>query len=625
MQKSHKLFLVILSILFIISYQPVHSYGAESSEVNVIIGYENSSGKQLIIENSNNIEYQSSHLKAMAVTIDSDHLDVIRQSPEIAYVEKNIQIDLSNLDDNIEETPKAMYEDSQQWNIQSISGPRAWKEGYTGKNINIAVIDTGISSHPDLEIAGGYSTVDNVTDWTDDNGHGTHVAGVIGAEQDGFGVVGVAPDANIYAIKALDSNGEGTLDDLIEAIDWSIQHNIDIINLSLGTDFNSQTFEDIINKAYNAGILIVSATGNGGKGTPVMFPAKYENVIGVSAVDETFNITPFSSTGPEVEFSAPGMNIISTYLDGGYGIADGTSQASPHVAGILALLKERFPKKSAAELRADLANYTQDLGMSGRDNLYGHGFVNYFPDLIAPEEVTNVKFEKTTTSFFVSWKNPVDKDFTKLYMYLNGELVTEFTEESIPGYAVKGLEPNTEYELTFRSEDRFGNQSRGVTHKVKTLPVEVVISEKEMEKEEQKPEQNDEQPEENVKAEQPVVNQESTEKPTNEQETEVRSDIEDQPLNKKEENHIAEQPSEGGMVVTIPSPVKPKPEKENPVGEEKTEKKESVEASSVKDKPKEETQSSDKEKEEEKGFFGKLIESIAEVFVSIVNWITGLF
>ncbi|MFD1037203.1 S8 family peptidase [Virgibacillus byunsanensis] len=378
----HKFFLIFISILFpIVSYHPVNSYGMDNIEMDVIIGYENDIGKQLIIEKSNEVDYEFNSLSAISVSIDQGNLDDLRQNSNITYIEDNVPISLTNDGQSIEEISEYnKLTEEEYWNIESINSYFAWGDGISGKDINIAVIDTGISTHSDLRVSGGYSSVDYTLEWKDDNGHGTHVAGVIGAERNDSGVVGVAPEANLFAVKALDRNGEGNLFDLLEAIEWSIKNDMDIINLSLGTNYDSPRLMEILDIAYESGILIVGASGNGGENSSVIYPAKYENVIGVSAVDEQLSIASFSSRGSEVEFSAPGLNIVSTFLGNSYGIADGTSQATPHVSGMLALLKQKFPKMTPVELRKELVNNVKDLGESGRDSLYGHGFIKYSSD-----------------------------------------------------------------------------------------------------------------------------------------------------------------------------------------------------------------------------------------------------
>ncbi|WP_265416743.1 S8 family serine peptidase [Alkalihalobacillus deserti] len=136
--------------------------------------------------------------------------------------------------------------------------PKAWESGYTGKGVKVAVVDTGVAKHEDLIITGGISFPSYTSSFFDDNGHGTHVAGIIGARNNNYGTVGIAYESSIYAVKVLDQN------DVIAGIDWSITNKMDIVNLSLGTISHSSTLKQVVDKAYSQGVLVVAAVGNNG-------------------------------------------------------------------------------------------------------------------------------------------------------------------------------------------------------------------------------------------------------------------------------------------------------------------------------------------------------------------------
>ena len=255
----------------------------------------------------------------------------------------------------------------------------AWNSGFSGKDIKIAIIDSGIANHDDLRIAGGVSTVNYTSSYSDDSGHGTHVAGIIGGLNNNYGIKGIAFQSDLYAVKALNQKGEAFISDIIEGINWSIENKMDIINMSIGTQQESSAFQSAIDQAYESGLLLVAAAGN--DGTPsgledtVDFPARYSSVIGVAAVDRYSNRADFSSTGKSVEISAPGVRVLSTYLGEQYGYLSGTSMAAPFVTGQLALLKEAYPHLSNKELRQVLIDHTTDIGVLGRDSLYGYGLL----------------------------------------------------------------------------------------------------------------------------------------------------------------------------------------------------------------------------------------------------------
>jgi len=230
-----------------------------------------------------------------------------------------------------------------------------------------------------LTISGGASFSTVTSSYADDNGHGTHVAGIIGARNNSIGTVGIAHEASIYAVKALEANGSGSLSSIIAGIDWSITNDMDVINLSLGTTSPSTTLQQVVDRANNAGILVVAAAGNNGRadgtGDLVNYPARYSSAIAVAATDINNNRASFSATGSTVEVAAPGVSINSTLANGGYGQMSGTSMATPYVAGNLALMKQAFPTLSSSQLRTKLSQDSIDLGTAGRDTWFGNGLV----------------------------------------------------------------------------------------------------------------------------------------------------------------------------------------------------------------------------------------------------------
>ena len=206
----------------------------------------------------------------------------------------------------------------------------------TGAGVKIGIIDTGVDvNHPDIadNIKDGYNATSNKKSYDDDNGHGTHVAGIIAAADNEIGVIGVAPDAEIYAVKALDSFGNGYVSDVIESIEWCIDNDIDIINMSIGMSADSEALHETIVDASHAGVLIVAAAGNN-YGGRCEYPAAYEEVIGVGAIDYSGNLAGCSAM-IGVDVWAPGVEIYSTFLNSGYKIKNGTSMAAPHWIKIL--------------------------------------------------------------------------------------------------------------------------------------------------------------------------------------------------------------------------------------------------------------------------------------------------
>ncbi|MFL6978144.1 S8 family serine peptidase [Bacillus inaquosorum] len=379
---------------------PAHA--ENSSQNEIIVVYKNKDGKETVLDSDAEVEQQYKHLPAVALKADQKTVKAFKQDPDILYVENNVTFTAAdNTDLKILSEDADTSDNFEQWNLEPIQVKQAWEEGLTGKNVKIAVIDSGISPHDDLSIAGGFSAVSYTSSYKDDNGHGTHVAGIIGAKHNGYGIDGIAPEAQIYAVKALDQNGSGDLQGLLQGIDWSIANRMDIVNMSLGTTSDSQILHDAVDKAYEQGVLLVAASGNDGNGKPVNYPAAYSSVIAVSATNENNQLASFSTTGDEVEFSAPGTNITSTYLNQFYATGSGTSQATPHAAAMFALLKQRDPAETNVQLRASMQKNIVDLGTTGRDQQFGYGFIQYkakaTDSAYAAAEQAVKKAEKTKT------------------------------------------------------------------------------------------------------------------------------------------------------------------------------------------------------------------------------------
>ena len=266
-----------------------------------------------------------------------------------------------------------------QWGPRQISADDAWDIEKGGKNITIAIIDTGVDyNHEDLSdnyVNIGYDWVNDDSDPMDDNGHGTHCAGIAAATMDnGKGIAGIA-QVNIIAEKMLDSTGVGTDWDLAQAITHATDHNANIISMSLGSDESSQILNDACRYAWDNGCLIVAASGNE-YNRGVSYPAAYDTVIAVGATDTNNQHCAFSNWGPELELVAPGISILSCYPSDQYISATGTSMATPHVAGTAALLWSKHPGFTNQDIRDRLDQTASDLGMYGWDEYYGWGLVD---------------------------------------------------------------------------------------------------------------------------------------------------------------------------------------------------------------------------------------------------------
>lgn len=236
------------------------------------------------------------------------------------------------------------------WGVKRIGAPEAWGRN-RGKGVKVAVIDTGVNlRHPDLEgaVAGGVNLFDEQAPPMDDNGHGTHVAGIIAARDNKIGVVGVAPEAELYVLKAFDSQGSGRVSYIISGLEWCVQNGVKLVNMSFGGTEN-RALGRAVQAALDAGLLLVAAAGNDGSGNSVNFPASYPGVMAVSASTADDELASFSSWGPQVDIMAPGAKILSTYQRG-YKELSGTSMATPHVTGAAALVWAAEPRLSATRV-----------------------------------------------------------------------------------------------------------------------------------------------------------------------------------------------------------------------------------------------------------------------------------
>ncbi len=285
--------------------------------------------------------------------------------------------------------PNDPFYDSQ-WGPQQIDADRAWDIEKGDKNITIAIVDTGVDyNHEDLlsnYIVGGYDWVNDDTDPMDDNGHGTHCAGIVAATMDnGRGIAGIA-QVNIIAEKVLNSTGWGEDWDLAQAITHAADSNVDIISMSLGGD-DAQIVEDACQYAWDNGCLLVAASGN--EYAPLIsHPAAYDTVIAVGATDPSDQHCAFSNWGPELELVSPGINILSSYPSNQYISASGTSTAAPHVAGAAALVWSMHQNFTNQDVRDRLDQTAKDLGLPGRDEYYGYGRVDTLQAINQPPTVS---------------------------------------------------------------------------------------------------------------------------------------------------------------------------------------------------------------------------------------------
>jgi hypothetical protein len=329
------------------------------------------------------MHYDFAESNSFVVTATDEEIEMLQADPAIESIELDVEKYLMHAieEEHVEERELQQQADTIPYGIRMVQADQAWEQGVTGSGVKVCVIDSGIdSTHEDFvtnRLSGFQQS--NSYPWQQDGyGHGTHVSGTIAAARNnGRGVVGVAPDAEIYTIRVFGDRGGDYIwtSGLVNAVNQCKAAGAKIVNLSLGgggSNAENRAFE----RFSQEGMLIVASAGNDGD-TSYSYPASYNGVVSVAAVDSNKNVANFSQKNNRVDLAAPGVSVLSTVpmQQGEYGRKSGTSMASPHVAGVAALLLSFKPDATAAEIRDAMQQSTEDLGSSGRDNSYGDGLV----------------------------------------------------------------------------------------------------------------------------------------------------------------------------------------------------------------------------------------------------------
>jgi len=327
-------------------------------------------------------------LPGFSVNVPNDEvLETIMQNPNVDYIQPDVKV--------------KVFAQSLPTGVNRIDGDlSATKSGDSSGSVNadIAILDTGIDlNHPDLNVYKQVTFVPGTSNANDDDGHGTAVAGVAAAKDNAQGVVGVAPGARLWAIKVLDSNGMGSSSDIIKGIDYATEHanEIDVVNLSFGAVGKNDALHNAIIRSVEAGVTYAAAAGNEGMDASNVFPASYPEVIAVSAIVDTDGkcggISPtgttagkddtlasFSNYGPVVDLAAPGVLVKTTTIGDSYMSFSGTSAATAHVTGAVALYKSEHPDASPS----DILNAIKKLGSNQNTKCdgNGHGYFSEDPD-----------------------------------------------------------------------------------------------------------------------------------------------------------------------------------------------------------------------------------------------------
>jgi subtilisin family serine protease len=377
----------------------VLAQGVSVERVRVIIGLKDYRDAVRLMQVCIDCEKLSEipEIRAVVVEMPKHLVDKLKSLPFVAYVEEDKEV-------------RAFQE--VQWNVEMINATDVWTTYSTTYGdaaygyhvtVRVAVLDTGIDyKHKDLQGAVSYCVVSlnngkifyrgtDLSKCADQNGHGTHVAGIIAARLNGFGVAGVAPKAVLYAVKVLSTSGSGYVSDVAKGIIEATKgpdgiagtyDDADVISMSLGGP-DSQTLYNAVKYAYSYGVVLVAAAGNDGASSPSC-PACYSEVIAVGAIDQSYNVPSWSNRNPDVV--APGVNILSTYPGNKYAYMSGTSMACPHVSATVALIEALRLAAGLRKLTPDevmnvLRSTAIDLASQGYDELYGYGLVDSYAAL----------------------------------------------------------------------------------------------------------------------------------------------------------------------------------------------------------------------------------------------------
>ncbi len=396
---------LILAFLVLIALVPIHSLASPAEDlVRVVVGYINEDVVEGIAKSYGTRPLKNiQEIKAAVIVLPRQAIKGVLRYAGVRYVEE----------DGVAEVLEFGSSPDVKWNTVMINATLVWDEFYElmgwsslGYGVTVAILDTGIYyRHPDLKgrVSWCANTVgtktymgNDLSKCADKNGHGTHVAGIVAAQVNGFGSAGVSPNVTLYAVKVLNDAGYGTYSDIAEGITLAVKgpdglvgtaDDARVLSMSLGGSTDSQVLRDAAKWAYDMGSTLVAAAGNSGDGNPstdnVAYPARYEWVIAVAAVDQHYGIPSWSSDGPEVDVAAPGVNVYSTYKNNKYATLSGTSMATPHVSAVVALIQalrlannERLltPK----EIYDVITTTAKDIGPSGLDVYSGYGLIDAY-------------------------------------------------------------------------------------------------------------------------------------------------------------------------------------------------------------------------------------------------------
>ena len=367
----------VMMLLFILLLGFPIPIGADGQGEQYIVQFESETARESWLEPAGKTDYTlHESINGVSLILTKEEVRQLSRSvPGVKHVVKDAVISVHRSNEP-------------SWEIETITQSNENTLTETGKGVKVSIIDTGIEMHhPNLDYTEGICLIADAEScengYQDDNGHGTHVAGVVNA-QGLDGMSGVAPDAELYVVKAMNARGDGKISDVIAGIEWSLDQEVDIINLSITSETSHSILNEVLRHAAAQDILLVGAAGNVHRSErPVMYPAKHPDVHAIASVGKNRQPSNFSAFGPEIHFAAPGEAILSTDLLSasyqereGYSVKSGTSMAVPFVSSVMALYMERYPHLSGDEMVGIMeAEALQAMDFADKDPYTGYGIV----------------------------------------------------------------------------------------------------------------------------------------------------------------------------------------------------------------------------------------------------------
>jgi subtilisin family serine protease len=465
-------------------------------KIDVLIGFNGKPDESIINSNGGTI-HANFHpfINVISASIPESAVFGISHNPNVSFVE-----------DDLIATTLDVAEYTNSWGVDHINADLVYPT-QKGTGISVAVIDTGIDyTHSDLNLnyAGGIDFVNGDSDPFDDQGHGTHVSGTLAAIANNGGVIGVAPEAKIYAVKVLNSAGSGSYSNIIAGIKWASDNKMNIASLSLGGGA-STALCDAVTSATNNGVLVIAAAGNSGTTTgqedTVKYPAACANAIAVSSTDQNDLRASSSSTGVKVELAAPGVSINSSVPTGtctlcsstGYKLLSGTSMATPHVSGVAALVFAANPSLTNKDVQNILDSTAIDIGAASRDTWYGYGLINPVdaiakatntPLNTAPSAITDLAATPGNNLITLVWSAPNNGGSAITGYKIEREspvgagfsIIVTNTGSTLTTYSDTGLTDNTQYNYRVSAINAIGTGTASASANTTTLIIQTIPS-----------------------------------------------------------------------------------------------------------------------------------------------------